>query len=254
MSYQKRMSRLFLGYWVVTGLLLGCYLVVTGLFRLFFIVESTLLVYQNTPLEIIVPIALKYQFYLCGHFIFQIYELPNLESLAIYGNDQKSLPLSFGTFRKFKKFKLTNTGISAIPQTMFYCIDLEILELEGNSFEVLPFWIAKLKKLQTLSRYHNFLERNINETCFRWQGKAKERLESPKSLAMLSAIIAMIAFPKTVCNQGLPIEVPLNLANLLASLRFCDNCSKALPNECKSIITNSAVLYANLANKAQNNW
>ncbi|XP_065060622.1 uncharacterized protein LOC135687903 [Rhopilema esculentum] len=164
-------------------------------------------------------------------YLGKICALPNLERLALYGICWKKLPLFFGVFPKLKRFKLADTRISELPQAMRFCSELEVLELDGNKFKVLPFWITKLKKLKTLSRHQNFLERSINKDSYEWHGRAQSFLESPKSLFQLSARAAIPGFFKKGCSQELPIEVSQELVKLLARMKVCDICSKAFPND-----------------------
>jgi len=74
------------------------------------------------------------------------------DTLDLSGVDLASIPIDFGQFTQLKKLNLAYTQVSKVPSGIFDLVQLEVLNLEGNSqLKKIPQGFADLENLQELS-------------------------------------------------------------------------------------------------------
>lgn len=181
--------------------------------------------------------------------------MPNLERLSVNLSAvlrEPGLPLLIGSGIQLKNLRslcIYNGRQYYLPSTLQFCNTLEELDLNGNSFRYLPYWLTRLKNLKRLCRSNNCLELEVCsyshiEKCTVQVGVSKEpdgnkKLLSANSLFNISAAVVLVEYPQLIlckddkcCN--LPRDVLNELSALATNLRFCDRCNQGFfSSNCK---------------------
>jgi Leucine-rich repeat (LRR) protein len=88
----------------------------------------------------------------------EIFQLPQLESLYLDGNQFKTLPAEIGHLKNLKILNLTNNELTSLPNEFGELTQLHYLDLDKNRLLTLPESISQLTNLRWLVVSHNALK------------------------------------------------------------------------------------------------